>query len=65
MTERSVLVVAHTGRPEALEAATEAVGLLRKAGLSVRVLAAESSELTLPEDVEVVSGSDGAAAATW
>ena len=60
MTERSVLVVAHTGRPEALEAATEAVGLLRKAGLSVRVLAAESSELTLPEDVEVVSGSDGA-----
>lgn len=60
MTDRSVLVVTHTGRPEALEAATEAVGLLRKAGLCVRVLAAESSELTLPEDVEVVSGSDGA-----
>jgi NAD+ kinase len=60
VTERSVLVVTHTGRPEALEAATEAVGLLRKAGLCVRVLAAESSELTLPEDVEVVSGSDGA-----
>ena len=60
MSERSVLVVAHTGRPEALEAATEAVGLLRKAGLSIRALAAESGELSLPDDVEVVSGTNGA-----
>jgi NAD+ kinase len=60
VTERSVLVVAHTGRPEALEAATEAIGLFRKAGLTVRVLAAESGELALPDDVDVVSGYDGA-----
>lgn len=60
MSNRSVLVVAHTGRPEALDAATEAVGLLRKAGLSVRVLATESGELSLPDDVEVVSSADGA-----
>ena len=61
MSERSVLVVTHPGRPEALDAANEAVGLLRKAGLSVRVLATETGELALPDDVIVVSGPDGAA----
>jgi NAD+ kinase len=60
VTERSVLVVAHPGRPEALDAAHEAVALLRKAGLSVRVLATEAGELALPDDVIVVSGPDGA-----
>jgi NAD+ kinase len=60
VNERSVLVVAHTGRAEALDAAHEAVTLLRKAGMSVRVLAAETGELALPDDVIVVSGPDGA-----
>jgi NAD+ kinase len=58
VSDRSVLVVAHPGRPEARDAATEAVALLRKAGLSVRVLAAETGDLVLPDDVEVVSGPD-------
>ncbi|HEX2361766.1 MAG TPA: NAD kinase [Jiangellaceae bacterium] len=61
MNERAVLVVAHTGRPEAVDAAHEAVALLRKAGLSVRVLATETRELALPDDVVIVSGPDGAA----
>jgi NAD+ kinase len=60
VTERSVLVVAHTGRPQALEAASEAVTLLRKAGLSVRVLATETGELVVRDDVAVVDGPDGA-----
>ena len=60
MSERSVLVVAHTGRPEALDTAHEAVGLLRKAGMSVRVLATETGDLALPDDVIVVAGPDGA-----
>jgi NAD+ kinase len=60
VSERSVLVVAHTGRPEALDTAHEAVGLLRKAGMSVRVLATETGDLALPNDVIVVAGPDGA-----
>jgi len=60
VTERSVLVVSHPGRPEALDAAHEAVILLRKAGLSVRVLATETGEFSFPDDVAIVSGADGA-----
>jgi NAD+ kinase len=60
VSERSVLVIAHPGRPAALDAAHEAVALLRKAGLAVRVLATETGEFGLPDDVVVVSGPDSA-----
>ncbi|MGH8776983.1 MAG: NAD kinase [Jiangellaceae bacterium] len=51
MSERAVLLVAHTGRQEAREAAGEAVTLLREAGLAVRVLAAEADELGVDADL--------------
>jgi len=35
VSERSILVVAHTGRPESLGAAVEVVRLLRAAGLRI------------------------------
>jgi NAD+ kinase len=60
VTPRAVLLVTHPGRPEALDAAGEAVGRFRKAGLAVRVLATEADEIALPDDVVVVSGPDGA-----
>lgn len=60
MTERAVLLVAHTGRQEARDAATEAVTLLRKAGLTVRVLAAETGELAVADAVAVEPGPEAA-----
>jgi NAD+ kinase len=70
---RSVLVVSHTGRPEAVRAVREAVGLLSDAGVGVRVLADEAGALALPDatavpadqtaaegcDLVVVFGGDG------
>jgi NAD+ kinase len=56
MTERTVLLVAHTGRQEARDVAGEAVSLLRKAGLSVRALAAETGELAVPDAIAVEPG---------
>ena len=44
---REVLLVVHTGREKALEAARTVTGLLREAGLGVRVLADEAAELGL------------------
>jgi len=60
MTERAVLLVAHTGRQEARDAAAEAVTLLRKAGLTVRVLAAETGELAVADAVAVEPGHEAA-----
>jgi NAD+ kinase len=60
MTERAVLLVAHTGRQEARDAAAEAVTLLRKAGLTVRVLAAETGELAVADAVAVEPGPEAA-----
>jgi NAD+ kinase len=70
---RSVLLVTHTGRKEALVSARSAVARLTAAGLEVRVLEAEAAELdtagavkvpSTPEAVEgaellVVLGGDG------
>lgn len=60
MTERAVLLVAHTGRQEARDAAAEAVTLLRKAGLTVRMLAAETGELAVADAVAVEPGPEAA-----
>ena len=60
MTERAVLLVAHTGRQEARDAATEAVTLLRKAGLAVRMLATETGELAVADAVAVGPGPEAA-----
>jgi NAD+ kinase len=60
MTERAVLLVAHTGRQEARDAATEAVTLLRKAGLAVRMLATETGELAVADAVAVEPGPEAA-----
>ena len=50
---RSVLLVAHTGRPGAVSAAQELTKRLGAAGLSVRVLETEADDLALT-DVDVV-----------
>ncbi|HSK25858.1 MAG TPA: NAD kinase [Jiangellales bacterium] len=53
---RSVLLVTHTGRPEARTAAREAVALLTEAGLGVRVLADEAEGLAGSGVVPVAAG---------
>lgn len=58
--DRTVLLVSHTGRTEAVRAAREAAELLHRAGLGVRVLASEADELTIKE-AEVVPVSTTAA----
>lgn len=50
---RTVLMVAHTGRPAAVELATNVVRLLTGAGIRVAVLPGEHDELALP-GVEIV-----------
>ncbi len=45
MSDRAVLLVTHTGRPEAVDAGHEAAGLLNAAGLEVRALATESDDV--------------------
>jgi len=57
---RAVLLVTHTGRPEARAAAHEAVALLTEAGIAVRVLA-EEAEDRLPVGVHPVEAAPGAA----
>ncbi len=44
-TKRTVLVVAHTGRKEALRSARQVVEMVTRAGLIVRVLAQEADDL--------------------
>ncbi len=51
---RTVLLVTHTGRPGAVDVATDAVKRLRAAGLGVRLLADESSALRPVQDGVVV-----------
>ncbi|MGA8258185.1 MAG: NAD kinase [Nocardioides sp.] len=50
MTVRRVLLLAHTGRPEAREVATAFVAALTEHGLVVRLLANEAKELGLSPD---------------
>ncbi|HEX6235110.1 MAG TPA: NAD kinase [Jiangellaceae bacterium] len=60
MSDRSVLLVTHTGRPEALDVGHEAVALLSAAGLEVRVLAAEADDVVSTGAVAVEAGPDSA-----
>jgi NAD+ kinase len=48
MSDRSVLLVVHTGKPGAVEVAGELAGRLGSAGLDVRVLDAEADRLDCP-----------------
>jgi NAD+ kinase len=58
---RTVLVVAHTGRPSALEVAQETVRRLSDAGITVRLLAAEAPDLRPVQHCQVVpAGIDAA-----
>lgn len=60
MSDRSVLLVTHTGRPEAREAAHEATELLSASGLEVRALAAEAEEAADAGAVLVEPGPEAA-----
>ncbi|MFW6203584.1 MAG: NAD kinase [Actinomycetota bacterium] len=60
MSDRSVLLVTHTGRPEAREAAHEAAELLSASGLEVRALAAEAEEAADAGAVLVEPGPEAA-----
>ena len=60
MGDRTVLLVAHTGRAAARRTAELVAERLTEAGIGIRVLAAEQPELRLP-DVDVVDVSTAAA----
>jgi NAD+ kinase len=49
--KRSVLLVVHTGRPQAVTSARFVVDRLTTAGLAVRVLASEAAEIDCPAEV--------------
>jgi NAD+ kinase len=53
-SERNVFLLAHTGRPAAIRSAERMVEGLVQAGLGVRVLAEEASDLPLPPSVYTV-----------
>jgi NAD+ kinase len=57
---RSVLLVAHTGRPAAVTAARELAKRLAAAGLAIRVLETEADELALPWVAVVAATGDAA-----
>ncbi len=58
---RKVLLVVHTGRPEATHLAREAADRLERAGIGVRVLASDAADLGI-ESAEVIDVSADAAA---
>lgn len=53
--DRTVFLLAHTGRPAAIRSAERVVEGLLKNGLRVRVLAAEAADLPVPPSVELVA----------
>jgi NAD+ kinase len=55
---RRVLVLTHTGRPEAVTAATELIGLLDEAGLEPIMLAQEAADIPGCEKVAVADETD-------
>ena len=59
---RRILLIAHTGRPEAIEIARQAAALLAGHGLTVRMLSVEAAELGFDESdaVEFVDEFDAA-----
>ncbi|MCG6496824.1 NAD kinase [Kitasatospora sp. A2-31] len=59
--ERTVFLIAHTGREAALRSVEGLVHGLLKAGIRIRLLAAEAVDLDLPDGVERVPGGPGAA----
>ena len=61
--ERTMLVIAHTGRPAAVRTAHGVIGRLAAAGIGVRVLAAEAAQLAAP-GVTAVSAAEQPAAGT-
>jgi len=60
---RSVLLVCHTGREEAVLAAREVAGFLAGAGIEVRLIDSESADLRIAGGVVVPSDPDAAAGA--
>ncbi|MDH6113536.1 NAD+ kinase [Kitasatospora sp. MAP12-15] len=58
---RTVFLIAHTGREAALRSVEQLVQGLLKAGIRIRLLAAEAVDLDLPEGVETVQAGHGAA----
>lgn len=58
MSDRTVLLLAHTGRPEALEVAREVVDRLDAAAVGVRMLPDEAAELGLEALAQPADGAD-------
>ncbi|MEO6715023.1 MAG: NAD(+)/NADH kinase, partial [Mycobacteriales bacterium] len=63
MTARIMLLVAHTGRDDAVKAAHHVAELLRAAGVGVRLLASEQDALGIPDSTVVDPDGDPAAGA--
>jgi len=61
--DRTVLLVAHTGRPSAVDAACSATKRLLEAGIDVRVLPEEAAALSLDRTTVVAEDCDAAAGA--
>ncbi|WP_432108275.1 NAD kinase [Streptomyces sp. AA1529] len=59
--DRTVFLLAHTGRPAAVRSAELVVQGLLRCGIGVRVLAEEAADLPLPERVQTVSARQDAA----
>jgi NAD+ kinase len=57
VSDRTVLIVTHTGRPAAVSATVEACRRLQDSGIDVRLLAAEAADMDLT-DVTVVQPED-------
>jgi NAD+ kinase len=60
-TERSMLFVGHTGRPDALRTVRAAAARFTAAGIIVRVLAEEAADMALPGALPVDNDPGGAA----
>jgi NAD+ kinase len=58
--ERTVFLLAHTGRPAAVRSAERVVQGLLRCGIGVRILAEEAADLTLPASVDLVGPSNDA-----
>lgn len=59
MTDRTVFLLAHTGRPAAIRSAELVVRGLLRSGVGVRVLADEAADLPLPPEAELVDAGPG------
>lgn len=62
-SQRAVLLVAHTGRPAAVQSARLVLDRLTAAGLAVRVLATEAPDLRFPAAREMPASAEAAAGA--